>query len=143
MFLNFLMALQCTSSLLPENMRELYGFLFSGARERVHWERMVLFNTNFYIILVLISGLLWISETLFLLLILENICQNKYVCVWSKRKRKCLNCLKLCKYLMYFTDQTRILRTRITLYLTKFFISFLLLIELIYFENDGHFSHLM
>ena len=32
---------QGTLSLLPENIREPYGFLmFSEGRERVHWERM-------------------------------------------------------------------------------------------------------
>ena len=32
---------QCTRSLLPENLTKPYGFLmFSGRRERVHWERM-------------------------------------------------------------------------------------------------------
>ena len=32
---------QCTLSLPPENIRKPYGFLvFSGGRERVHWERM-------------------------------------------------------------------------------------------------------
>ena len=32
---------QCTLSLPPEYIRKAYGFLmFSGDRERVHWERM-------------------------------------------------------------------------------------------------------
>ena len=32
---------QCTLSLPPENIKKPYGFLiFSGARERVHWEKL-------------------------------------------------------------------------------------------------------
>ena len=32
---------QCTLSLPPENFRKSYGFMvFSGGKERVHWERM-------------------------------------------------------------------------------------------------------
>ena len=66
-----------------------------------------------------------------------TVCQSKnMVCLFYKIS---WNCSKFCKYFTYFTDHTKVLRTRITWSLTKICISFLLLIELIYFENDGLF----
>ena len=32
---------QFTLSLVPENIRKSYGLLFSGGRERMHWEKMI------------------------------------------------------------------------------------------------------
>ena len=44
MFLSFSYAVscsQCTLYISPENIRKLYGFPFSGSREKVHWKEWV------------------------------------------------------------------------------------------------------